>query len=484
MEFQFPFSTIAMAAMFTFLLFLYYLLKISKSSELKRTAPEAVGTWPVIGHLHLLQGSKLPHVTLGAMADEYRPIFTIKLGVQRTLVVSNWKMAKDCFTTNDKVFANRPKSIAVELMGYNYAMFGVGPYGSVLAPSAQDSHTRVSLKPPLEMLKHVPISELKASMKELYELWVNHKSDSNMVMVEMKRWFGDLSLSTIVRMLVGKRFSSDKEDGFRFQKPDREFFELVGMFVLEEWLQNHKRKRISGEAKGSQDFMDVMLSILENAAQDFPGFDADTINKATCLTTDTITIGLVWALSLLLNNSHALKKFQQELDLHVGKERQVDESGMKKLVYLNAVVKETLCLYPVVPLSAPHESVEQCTVGGYHVRMARRLMTNIWKIHRDPRPERFLTSHKDGDVRGQHFEFIPFGSGRRIPLQVMELALSSLIHGFDLSTISNDPVDMSESIGLTNLKATPLEVLLHPRLSSHLYGWREASPYSGDFLGS
>lgn len=52
----------------------------------------------------------------------------------------------------------------------------------------------------------------------------------------------------------------------------------------------------------------------------------------------------------------------------------------------------------------------------------------------------------------------------------MELALSSLIHGFDLSTMSNDPIDMSESFGLTNLKATPLEVLHPPRLSYHLYG--------------
>lgn len=210
------------------------------------------------------------------------------------------------------------------------------------------------------------------------------------------------------------------------------------------------------------------------------------VSSSTYLqTTDTITIGLVWALSLLLNNSHALKRFQQELDLHVGKERQVDESDMTKLVYLNAVVKETLRLYPTVPLSAPHESMEQCTVGGYHVPKGTRLMTNIWKIHHDPRvwpnphefqPERFLTSHKDVDVRRQHFEFIPFGSGRRIcpgiflSLQVMQLALANLIHGFDLSTIANDPVDMSESSGLTNLKATPLEVLLHPRLSSHLYG--------------
>jgi hypothetical protein len=27
-------------------------------------------------------------------------------------------------------------------------------------------------------------------------------------------------------------------------------------------------------------------------------------------------------------------------------------------------------------------------------------------------PERFLTTHKDVDVRDQHFELIPFGSGR------------------------------------------------------------------------
>lgn len=59
---------------------------------------------------------------------------------------------------------------------------------------------------------------------------------------------------------------------------------------------------------------------------------------------------------------------------------------------------------------------------------------------------------------GQHFEFIPFGSGRRIcpriflSLQIMQLDLASLIHGFDLSIISNDPVDMSESFGLTNSK--------------------------------
>ena len=61
------------------------------------------------------------------MANKYGPIFTIWLGVHRTIVVSSWEIAKECFTTNDKAFANRPKALGLELLGYNYAMFGFSP---------------------------------------------------------------------------------------------------------------------------------------------------------------------------------------------------------------------------------------------------------------------------------------------------------------------------------------------------------------------
>ncbi|EEF52496.1 conserved hypothetical protein [Ricinus communis] len=63
------------------------------------------------------------------MADKYASIFTSKMRVHRSLIISSWKLAKECFTTNDKIFANRPDFLAAELMGYNSAMFGFGPYG-------------------------------------------------------------------------------------------------------------------------------------------------------------------------------------------------------------------------------------------------------------------------------------------------------------------------------------------------------------------
>ncbi|KAI3686711.1 hypothetical protein L1987_80395 [Smallanthus sonchifolius] len=81
------------------------------------------------------------------------------------------------------------------------------------------------------------------------------------------------------------------------------------------------------------------------------------------------------------------------------------------------------------------------------------------------------------DVKGWHFELIPFGSGRRIclgssfALEVMQLILASIIHGFEFQHASNEQIDMTESSGLVNHKTSPLELLVAPRLLPHVYGF-------------
>ncbi|XP_059637804.1 cytochrome P450 CYP82D47-like [Cornus florida] len=488
----------------------------------KRLAPQATGALPLIGHLHLLGRSQLPHITFGSMADKYGPIFTIKLGVNRALVVSDWEMAKECLNTNDKIFASRPRALGVELMAYNYAMFALSPYGHYWRQARKMAMFELLSKPRLDMLRHVRVSEIRTSIREVYDLWVKKESSSNVVKLDMKQWFEDLTLNVMVRMLVGKRYSRDEEEGARVWEAITKFHELLAVFVLsdafpfltcldlggyekamkktakeiddiiEGWLQEHKRKRDSGMVMSDQkDFMDVMLSLLDNSkAEDFPDFDADTMNKSTCLAMlsggiETTNVTLTWALSLLLNNRHVLRLVQEELDVHVGTERLVDETDLKNLIYLQAVLKETLRLYPPGPLAIPHLSMEDCVVGGYNIPKSTRLLVNLWKIHRDPhvwsdpnefRPERFLTSHKDVDVKGQHFELIPFGSGRRmcpgisLGLQILQMTLANLIHGFELGTPLDEPVDMTETFVLINHKANPLEVLLiTPRLPTNLY---------------
>nr|GEV41158.1 cytochrome P450 [Tanacetum cinerariifolium] len=122
--------------------------------------PEDDGSLVLIGHLHLLAGSQVPHKVVGSMADKLRPIFTIQLGAHRVLVVSNVELAKECLTTNDKVFASRPKSIATKMMSNNYANVALSPHG----PYWRKIHKIVVLElvshRRLQMLIHIRVSEV------------------------------------------------------------------------------------------------------------------------------------------------------------------------------------------------------------------------------------------------------------------------------------------------------------------------------------
>ncbi|XP_050386716.1 cytochrome P450 CYP82D47-like [Argentina anserina] len=499
-----------------------------------KLVPEAEGAWPLIGHLHLFVGTPPPHRALGVMAKKYGPLFTIKLGVHPTLVVSSSQVAKEVFTINDMAASSRPKLTAVEIMGYNNAMFGFESAGPYWREVRKIAILQLLSNRRLQILGHIRVSEVDTFLKQLYTTWntsVMNEGNSegdHEVMVELKQMLGDLSLNVILRMISGKRYSfgtneDEKKEADRIHMAVRKFIYFVGLFtvgdsipyirwldlgghekemkkiakemdaILGGWLEEHKRRRAlrkQGDDDDIQvpgDFMDALILALEGA--DLSDYDADTVNKATCLNliaagSDSMYVTLTWAISLLLNNRHVLEKAQEELDTEVGREKTVTESDISKLFYLQAIVKETLRLYPAAPLAAPHEFNEDCTIAGYKVPKGTRLITNIWKVQTDPqtwpeplqfKPERFLTTHKDVDVRGQNFELIPFGSGRRscpavsFSLQMVQSTLASFLQAFQISSPSNALIDMSESFGATNVKATPLEVLIKPRLSSEFY---------------
>ena len=93
------------------------------------------------------------------MADKYGPVFTIRLGVHKALIISSREMAKECFTTNDKAFANRPKAVAFEHF-YNNSMFGSSNYGPYWRQVRKIATLEVLSNHRLELLRHVRKSEV------------------------------------------------------------------------------------------------------------------------------------------------------------------------------------------------------------------------------------------------------------------------------------------------------------------------------------
>ncbi|MBA0869403.1 hypothetical protein Goshw_027733, partial [Gossypium schwendimanii] len=162
-----------------------------------------------------------------------------KLGVHRALVVSNWEIAKECLTINDKAFATRPKLTSSEHFGYNCAMIGFAPYGPYWRQVRKFSTIELLSNHRLELLKHVRELEVKTSLQQLYQLWNKKKSStSDKVLVEMKRWFRDVTLNVILRIVVGKRIPNSYEgvETVKWKKSLDDLFDLSGKFLIPDAL--------------------------------------------------------------------------------------------------------------------------------------------------------------------------------------------------------------------------------------------------------
>lgn len=310
-----PFTIYAALSFFLLFLLFNWLLQKKRSHTTKAPPPpEAGGAWPLIGHLHLLVRSKQPpHVTLGNMADKYGPIFTFRSGVRKTLVVSNYEMAKQCFTTNDKAFASRPKTVATEIMANNLAMFGFSPYGDYWRHMRKITTMEVLSNKRIEILKHVMESEVKGVMKESY----NDFMKAGKTVTVMEQWLGNIAVNVMFRTVIGKHLiggtgtcDGDEKENEKVRKIVKDFFHLMGSLTVSDafpflrwfdldgkvkkmnktakelegytqvWLEQHKHNK-KNNMNTNSDFMDVLLSTVDD--EGFHGHDADTIIKATCM---------------------------------------------------------------------------------------------------------------------------------------------------------------------------------------------------------
>lgn len=124
-------------------------------------------------------------------------------------------------------------------------------------------------------------------------------------------------------------------------------------------------------------------------------------------------------------------------------------------------------------------------MAGYDVAKGTQVLVNVWTIGRDPSlwenpteffPDRFIG--KSIDVKGQDFELLPFGSGRRmcpgysLGLKVIQNSLANLLHGFNWrlpDKMQPEDLNMDEIFGLSTPRKIPLVVVGEPRLPLKLY---------------
>ncbi|KAH7515649.1 hypothetical protein FEM48_Zijuj10G0048900 [Ziziphus jujuba var. spinosa] len=135
------------------------------------------------------------------------------------------------------------------------------------------------------------------------------------------------------------------------------------------------------------------------------------------------------------------------------------------LEYLKMIVKETFRLHPPAAILLPGETISQFKVNGFEVHPKTIIHINAWAIGQDPgywkSPEEFIPEwfvDSSIDFKGQHFELLPFGYGRRVcpgmyvATTMVELGLANLLYWFDWKLpdgMKEEDINMEEEAGIS-----------------------------------
>ncbi|KAL6334036.1 hypothetical protein AAG906_000091 [Vitis piasezkii] len=456
--------------------------------KLHNLPPTPFLSFPIIGHLYLLK--KPLHRTLAGISSRHGPIVFLRLGSRPSLLVSSPSVAEECLNKTIS-FCQPPSAYRREIHRLQLHQPRLGQLWRSLAEPPANLILEILSSSRIQMLSGIRADEVRLLVRWLLE-------NENQT-VNVKAMLFEITTNVMMRMIAGKRYyggsMAEAEETVKFREIIADTLRLgdttnvgdylpmlrwLGVKGKEKGLRELQKKRDrfmqslieehrtriakdkesssscsngdDGEKKKKKTMIEVMLSLQEKE----PDYYTDQIIRGLMLVllgtgTDTTATTIEWALSLLLNNPHALKK----------------------LPYLHCVIKESQRMYPAAPI-IPHESSGECTVGGYRIPHGTMLLVNLWAIQNDPRvweePRKFMPERFEGMELEKHgFRLMPFGSGRRgcpgegLALRMVGLVLGSLIQCFDWESVGEGMVDMSEGTGLTLPKAQPLLVRCRPR---------------------
>jgi cytochrome P450 len=176
---------------------------------------------------------------------------------------------------------------------------------------------------------------------------------------------------------------------------------------------------------------------------------------------ETTATALTWALRWILPDAPLVARLRGEIASAEG-----DPSRLAKLELLDATVKETLRLQPIVPVVG-RVLQRPMTVGGYELPAGVMVSPSVYLVHRRPslyaeprrfRPERFL------ETRPAQWEWLPFGGGIRRCIGAafaqyeMKMVLSALLPRVDMRLDGEDVRPVRRAITLAPSGGLPVVV--------------------------
>ncbi|XP_077437759.1 cytochrome P450 1B1 [Vanacampus margaritifer] len=448
--------------------------------------------WPIIGNA--AQMGKAPHLYFMRLAEKYGNVFQIKLGC-RVVVVLNADSIKQALIKQGSEFAGRPDFTSFQYIsnGSGLAFTTTSDWWKVHRRVAHSTVRMFSTGN--QVTKKTFERHIICEFKELLQVFVR-KTRRHKFFVPME----DLVVSTaniMSAVCFGKRYPYEDAEFRRLVGRNSQFTETVGagsMVDVMPWLQyfpnpiqtlfeNFKTlnrefgvfilEKVTAHRKTFQsstirDMTDALIVALDKigeksghpSVKDFvPATVADIFGASQ----DTLSTMLQWIILILVKYPEMHVRLQEEVDKVVDRSRLPTIEDQPQLPYVMAFIYEVMRFTSFVPLTIPHYTTADTSIGGYAIPKNTVVFVNQWSSNHDPsvwsepekfNPQRFLHSggHLDKDMCNS---VLIFSAGKRrcigeelSKIQIF-LFTALLAHQCHISTDPAKPPDLGYSYGLT-----------------------------------
>ncbi|XP_063378806.1 cytochrome P450 4C1-like isoform X2 [Cydia fagiglandana] len=360
---------------------MYSKLENRKIVELSRKLPGDLPSWPILGHAYLLRGSDEDQMKVFQKSG--------RLTINRGGLASYWVANRLYIMVADPLAA---EVILKNCLDKDYVMkflqFLVGN-GSIYAPETT-----------LGVQMRAQLSPNQAFLDALEEI-------TQLVATRMVQpW---LYADCVYSLLPQYR---------RAEKCRRLMYEFVEQVIKTKRMEMEQRAKTNSQQNSEVFSPQSFLEMLLESSQLTDNELAEEAMVISVAGTDTSAVAASFTVLMLSRHPEIQDRVYEELcEVLRDSNRDVTAEDLPRLKYLEAVIKETLRLYPPVPIIV--RSVEQDTdlPSGLTLVKGVGIVINIWATHRNPRywgsdsdvfrPDRFLEPLK------HPAQFMPFSYGLR-----------------------------------------------------------------------
>ncbi|XP_078485882.1 cytochrome P450 1B1-like [Ciona intestinalis] len=454
--------------------------------------------WPLVGNAPFLGPE--PHKKLLELSLKYGPVYRLKMGGIKTVVLCNAEVVRSALIKQREAFSGRPK---------------FSSYKAVSAGESVVFNDEETLPPwrshKSKIVRHMHKYSTSIRTRDKVTDLIN--TECMMMVTELDRISRSKCVNpeNVIRMALanvmcavcfGNRFEYDNEEYQKLLSMNSEFsavIELGPIIDAMPWikvipkfkkaiadylkinlqLDTWSRHRVDEVLKtfDNDDVTNVVASmtsevlekksagesreITESETKTIAALSADILGAGQHTTSTTF----FWVINLLLCFPKVLHKLTEEVRSKLGNRLPTLEDR-KSLPYVEAVLTEVLRFSSPLSSTIPHSTLKDVKLAGYTIKRGTMVIISQYAVNHDPQnwknpenfdPERFLTKNEDGKIffdESLSEKVLAFSIGERkcpgsqLSRMLLFLATALLVQVSDLSADLERPPTAAAEYGL------------------------------------